>query len=110
MVEVRVSDAPVCDFCSDAEPRYIEDCETFETWMIGPGLPPAFVGESQGGWSSCEPCHQLIAARKWHTLTRRATDAMVRKYPDMPRSRVQKGVEIIHGTFRAHKPVSAINP
>lgn len=110
MVELRVGPGNVCDFCSDEEPHYIEDCETFEAWALGPGLEALPIGISEGGWSSCVPCHEMIKARKWHTLQRRAVDAMVRKYPDMPKNRVQHGVEIIHGAFRAHKPVSSLNP
>jgi hypothetical protein len=111
MPEVRVSDSPVCDFCSSPEPRYLEDCETFEAWAMGhPSLPPALIGRSEGAWSACMPCHEMIQARKWAALQRRAVDALCRKWPEMPRSRVQKGVELIHGQFRAHKPVEGLNP
>lgn len=113
MVEVRVEEYPVCDFCSDIEPRYLEDCETFESYLWGEGMDPnkpEYIGKSLGAWAACEVCHRLIDARKWATLKRRAVDAMCRKHPEMPRNRVEKGVDIIHGTFRAHKPVSDINP
>jgi len=111
--EVRVAQGAVCDFCSDEEPRYLEDCETFESYLWGEGIDPnkpEYIGRSVGAWASCGPCHQLIAARKWRHLQNRAVEAMLRKHPDIPKNRVQKGVDIIHGTFRAHKSVDTLNP
>lgn len=111
--EVRVAQGAQCDFCSDEEPHYLEDCETFESFLWGEGMDPnkpEYIGRSVGAWASCSACHQMVQARKWRALARRAVEAMQRKHPDIPKNRVQKGVELIHGTFRAHKPVSEINP
>ena len=95
-----------CDFCSNEEARYLEDCETFTAVLIGYGV----IGESTGAWMACPTCHAMIQARKWRHLQQRAVEAMVRKYPAAPKDRVQKGVEIIHGAFRAHRPVESLNP
>jgi len=105
-LEVRVSPYPVCDFCSEVEPRYLEDCETFMALPLDPSWP----ARSRGAWASCVPCHTLILARKWKPLQQRAVDAMLRKYPKMPKSRVQHGVELIHAQFRNHRPVEDLNP
>ena len=107
---MRVGPGVVCDFCSDEHPRYLEDCETFEMIAASPGLPTVRIGGSEGAWSACEACHQMIKARKWRHLQNRAVEAMMRKYPTMPKNRVQKGVEIIHGAFRGHKSVESLNP
>jgi len=111
--EVRVAEHPVCDFCSDLEPRYLEDCETYEAYLWSPGMDPSkseYIGHSEGAWAACEVCHQLVQARKWHQLERRAVEAMQRKHPDIPKNRIQKGVAIIHDTFRRHKRIEDINP
>lgn len=103
-VEMRVSESPVCDFCSSEEPRYQEPCADFETdrgsisTLGGP-----YVANSISAWASCEVCHQLIAQGKWHTLARRATDALCRKHPNAPRSYIAQGVEHMHNGFRQHR-------
>jgi hypothetical protein len=96
----------LCDFCSEAQPRYMEDCETFTAVLIGAGL----IGQSTGAWAACPTCHAMVQGRKWRHLQQRAVAAMLRKYPTMPKNRVQHGVELIHGMFRAHKPVESLNP
>jgi hypothetical protein len=106
MVEARVAQGAVCDFCSDEEPHYLENCETFVATL----LDGRTVGRSRGDWASCPTCHGMIATRKWHALKRRAVEAMVAKYPDKPKNRIEHGVDIIHAQFRAHKPVESLNP
>jgi len=102
-VDLSVSEFPVCDFCSDTEPRYLESAEDFDVYRAidAQGVPE--VGTSTGSWAACETCHQLVRARKWHTLERRATDAIMRKHPDFPRSKVAEGVQTMHGLFREHR-------
>lgn len=41
----------VCDFCSDPTPLYVEQVKSFE-FMAG--------YTSEGGWATCETCHQLV--------------------------------------------------
>jgi len=108
--EVRVAPHPVCDFCSSAEPRYLEDCETFEVVGLNDAGGMAYIGKSDNDWAACEVCHQLVQGKKWRQLERRAVDAIQRKYPTMPRNRVQHGVQLIHGAFRTHKRVEDLNP
>jgi len=103
-VEMRVSESPVCDFCSSDEPRHDEPCADVETDRGNlPMFGGPYVANSIGAWASCETCHQLIAAGKWHTLERRATDAMCAKHPGFPRSRIAEGVQHMHATFRANR-------
>jgi hypothetical protein len=101
MTEVRVAPDAVCDFCSSDEPRFLEDCETFEAQPFVAN----YKAYATGAWAACVTCHDLILARQWHPLQKRAVEAFLRKYPNVPKSRVQRGVELIHGQFRAHKPV-----
>lgn len=106
MPEVRVSEAPVCDFCSSEEPRYLEDCEDFEAKPFD----VTFKAMSRGAWAACATCHTMIQHRHWKLLKERAVAALLSKYPSLPKSRVQHGVELIHGQFRNHKPVEDLNP
>lgn len=103
-IEMRLSESPVCDFCSSDEPRHDEPCADFETdrgtlsLLGGP-----YVANSTGAWASCETCHQLITQNKWHTLARRAIDVYCRRHPGAPRSLIARGVEHMHGGFRQHR-------
>jgi len=105
-MEVRVSPFPCCDFCSDVEPRFLENCESFQATL----LDGTVVGRSRGDWASCAMCHALVQARDWRALKRRAVDAMQRKYPNIPKKRLDYGVDLIHRQFRTHKPVEDLNP
>lgn len=96
-IEVRVAEGDVCDFCSSEDPLFVEHAEDFDT-----GLEREFT-LSEGGWASCQACHDLVQGHHWHALERRAIDQLVAKHPDLPRSRVAAGVKHMHMQFRNHR-------
>ena len=98
-IEVRVALGDVCDFCSSLDPLFVEYASDFDMALEAPWGN----AHSEGGWSSCQACHDLVRARKWHALERRATDIMAAKHPDMPRSRIAAGVQQMHAQFRHHR-------
>ena len=100
-IEVRVALGDVCDFCSSEDPLFVEGAADFDTQ-----LDADVVGHSMGGWSSCQPCHDLIQRRHWTALERRATDLLAAKHPDTPRTRVAAGVHQMHRQFRRHRDAS----
>lgn len=102
-VDLSIADYPVCDFCSSPEPRYIESAEDFDVYFAIDAQGKPEIGTSTGGWSSCEPCHQLVRAQKWHTLERRAIDAIAAKHPEFSRTQVREGVRTMHAKFQQHR-------
>ena len=102
-VDLSVSEFPVCDFCSSPDPLWLESCEDFDVYTAILVDNTAEIGTSTGAWASCQVCHALVRERKWHTLERRAIDAICAKHPDFPRSRVAEGVQTMHGRFRQHR-------
>ena len=98
-IGVRVALGDVCDFCSSEDPLYVEAASDFDTPLEDPDI----TGHSEGGWASCQPCHDLVQAHKWNALERRATDLLAAKHPDVARSRVAAGVKHMHGQFRQHR-------
>lgn len=96
--------APKCDFCSSAEPRYLESAEDFE---VTPASAPEGRSVSTGDWSSCPECHVLVSEHKWAALERRAVEAMVPLYPDIPKNRIRAAIRYLHDKFRKHQPPGA---
>ena len=73
MAEVRVSDKPVCDFCSSPEPRWLFRCRNYVATDMLPNhgaLPP---NESVGGWLACHKCAVYVQRNDWNGLARRVT-------------------------------------
>lgn len=101
-IEVRVAEGAVCDFCSSEDPLFTEHAEDFDT-----PITPNATGHSEGGWSSCQACHDLVQGHRWHALERRATDLLAAKHPDIPRSRIAAGVKHMHMQFRNHRGPNA---
>lgn len=98
-IEVRVAEGSVCDFCSSEDPLFVENAADFDTPLEDPNI----TGHSEGGWASCQACHDLVQGHRWHALERRAIDLLAGKHPDFPRSRVAAGVRHMHMQFRLHK-------
>lgn len=102
-VDLSIADYPVCDFCSSPEPRYVESAQDFDVYFAIDEQGKPEVGVSRGGWASCAACHELVRARKWYALERRAIDAIAAKHPEFSRSRVQEGVRTMHAKFQQHR-------
>ena len=99
VIEVRVSESPVCDFCSDPDPRYLEDARTFTATEIEGEL----YTRSTGAWAACAVCHRFVQSRDWKALEKRAVNQLQRKHPSIPRETIAAGVHTEHVRFRAHQ-------
>lgn len=102
MPEVRMSDEPICDFCSQPKPSVELKCPDFP--MDGPhpeaGLPEY---RSRGAWMACSTCAHFIREGKWEELVQRATAALAPKYGSLlPKRIVREQVRKSHELFRAH--------
>jgi hypothetical protein len=107
MVEVRVSETPVCDFCSDPNPVRVFQASDFIMDKSTATLPA--LG-SRGGWTACEACGGFIDARNWERLRLRATDALSRKYQGIPgisRAMIKGIVDRAQKMFREHMRLDA---
>ena len=95
MPEVRMSDAPICDFCS--EPKWARRfrCSDFPMDQ-SPGFAPL---RSQGDWLACSTCASLIDAENWNGLLMRAVDKFSEKY-FMPRRILTDRIKQLHDSFR----------
>lgn len=56
----------VCDFCSDPDPKHVEDAPDFDMGAHQ---------QSKSGWATCETCHQMVVERRKSDLLRRALAA-----------------------------------
>ena len=98
MVEVRVSEEPVCDFCS--EPKYARRSHCADFSMDhSAGFPEL---RSKGDWLACSVCGNLIDAENWIGLLQRAVDKLSVKYNTVPRRILADGVKRSHDLFKLH--------
>lgn len=102
-VDLSISEYPVCDFCSSPNPLWLESCEDFDVYTAIMTDNTAEIGTSKGDWAACQVCHYLVRDQKWHTLERRAIDAIAARHPEFSRSKVREGVQTMHGRFREHR-------
>lgn len=95
MPELRMSDQPICDFCS--EPKWARrfHCQDF-IMDVTPGFPRY---DSKGDWLACSVCGSLIDAENWDGLVQRAVDVFSEKY-NMPRRILADTVRRSHNLFR----------
>src|SRR5215471_10485187 len=97
---VRINpDRDICDFCSDPNPIRVYAAADFMVEKTS-HLPQV----SEGAWSACRNCSDLINAEKWNELTHRAFEAILQRHhisiidqPKMFRSMLE-----LHARFRQH--------
>lgn len=89
----------MCDFCSNPDPRYVEDAREYTATEVEGQL----YSHSEGGWASCQACHDLVGRRDWQRLEARAVRNLQRKYPWVPLDEIRKGIHTQHSRFRAHQ-------
>lgn len=104
MVEVRVSEEDVCDFCSAPKPTRYFNCPDFTMDKAKPEFAlPEY--RSKGEWAACSPCGTLIDAGNWDGLLNRALDSLSKKYSSMPRRILANTIRRSHDLFREnYKP------
>jgi len=97
-VEMRMSEQPICDFCSAENPARVFHTPEF-TMDKTPGLPES---RSRGGWAACSACGTLIDAENWIGLQQRAVNRLSEKYSGIPRRILADTVKRSHDLFRLH--------
>ena len=80
--EARISDEPICDFCSEPKPTRGFDVADFPMDPGCAGVPPY---HSKGAWMACATCGSMIDGKHWDRLLMRAVDRLCPKYPQLPR-------------------------
>ena len=94
---------PICDFCSDHNPVRVYAAADF-TFQKESALPQV----SEGAWSACQACAEMIDAENWPALTERALAALYKKFPSRhERFLLRVVVEQLHDNFRRHRRADA---
>jgi hypothetical protein len=97
--EGRMTEEPICDFCSQPKPSVPFHCPDF-TMDKTPGLPEY---RSRGDWMACSTCGHMIREGKWEQLVARATAALAPKYGHLlPERILREQVRRSHDLFRQH--------
>ena len=100
MPEVRMSDKPVCDFCSSGDPRWEYPASDFPVDDHAPRVA------SVGAWLACAECAALIEQEQWPALAKRGLQtptARMLKRAGVNSDNVLKAVARIHQTFRHNR-------
>lgn len=75
-----------CDFCSQADPPWLEEARdqqvALDGMTHGEPFPTGETGLSIGDWASCNACHRLIGGGQRQQLVRRAAVAQLRVNAD----------------------------
>jgi hypothetical protein len=74
LIEVRVADVEVCDFCSSPQIHTYLPCDD----CLVDQVPPKQV--STGSWAACRECADLVAKDDWAELAARAVGIFLAKY------------------------------
>lgn len=86
-----------CDFCSSSRVAWGYPAENFVVVSIG-GLG------SDGGWAACGPCSELIEAKDWEALTRRAAEAAVKRSGGLLNfQEVSRTLRSLYAQFSEHR-------
>ena len=71
-----------CDFCSSSSIFKVYKCSNFE--CCGRAV---FTSASTGSWASCRTCSELVEAKQWERLTRRALYKFLARH-EVPREEI----------------------
>lgn len=97
---------PICDFCSEPNPRWQYPASDFIMHVPGPD-----DYGSEGAWAACDACHDLIEAGDGDGLAKRSADKFARNTPGMPRSFLLSRIRELHEGFwsRRKGPAQPLN-
>ena len=91
----------ICDFCSDSNVKWAfpaSDCG-----VIIVSDDNILCNMSEGGWASCDACHDLILAEKREELLNRSIEAFKRLHghevPENEHRFIKPMVKTIHNSF-----------
>lgn len=89
-----------CDFCSTPDPVWLYKITT--EGRIGESAPGIVHMDMDGLWAACNPCHDLIEARKNSKLAERSADSFYEINPEIPkhiRPQIVAGIRDVHNYF-----------
>lgn len=98
MPEIRISEHPICDFCSEPHWARRFHCEDFTMDVADASMPEM---RSKGDWLACSVCASMIDHENWTGLLLRALEKHSGKY-QMPRRILADIIKRSHDLFRAH--------
>jgi hypothetical protein len=99
-IECKISDVPVCDFCSSKEPAWEYSAEDFLD-----GEDTGVVQKSVGGWLACDACANRIEKKDWRGLAERGMDTPAAQLLEMVAGREEAIAEMMRfqAKFRDHR-------